>query len=38
MSEKAGYQRMYPELPEPVFEPLSFTRWQGPARDGSGNT
>ena len=27
MKNKTEYQRMYPDLPEPVFEPLKFTRY-----------
>ena len=27
MSKTTEYRRMYPDLPEPVFEPLKFTRY-----------
>ena len=27
MTDKTDYQRMYPDLPEPVYEPLAFTRY-----------
>ena len=26
MNMKSDYRRMYPDLPEPVYEPLKFTR------------